>query len=119
MSNYIPKSQVSSKPRLVALSQWENEGGALKDPVGADLLGLQEPPFSTTELVHLRIRVIALENLLLALLVEGTEAQTALAKEFAAHILPREGHTPHPLTIHAAQQMLQLVQRAEQFKRSG
>ncbi len=36
----------------------------------------------------------------------------------AAYIPHGEGHTPHPLTIDAAQQILQLVKRAARFKRS-
>ncbi|MEO5883831.1 MAG: hypothetical protein ABIQ06_15545 [Caldimonas sp.] len=110
---------VPAGQRLAALSRWENEGGALEHPYLDGLASLGVPPLSNTELVQLRIRVVALENLLLALLAEGTDAQTTLAKEMAAYILPREGYTPHPLTIHAAQQMLQLVERAARFKRSG
>ncbi len=119
MSDSDSAFPVPAGQRLAALSRWENEGGALEqsDPEGLATLGV--PPLSNTELVQLRIRVVALENLLLALLAEGTEAQTTLAKEMAAYILPGEGHTPHPLTIHAAQHMLHLVERASRFKCSG
>ncbi|MDQ2737032.1 MAG: hypothetical protein M3Y55_19040 [Pseudomonadota bacterium] len=108
-----------SGQRFAALSRWENEGGALEHATLDGLASLGVPPLSNTELVQLRIRVVALENLLLALLAEGTAAQTTLAREMASYILPREGHTPHPLTIHAAQQMLQLLERAARFKRAG
>lgn len=108
-----------SGQRFAALSRWENEGGALEHADLDGLASLGVPPLSNTELVQLRIRVVALENLLLALLAEGTAAQTTLAREMASYILPREGHTPHPLTIHAAQQMLQLLERAARFKRAG
>jgi len=105
--------------RFAALTRWENEGGALEHADVERLASLAVPPLWNTELVQMRIRVVALENLMLALLAEGTEGQTALAKEMAAYILPREGHTLHPLTIHAAQQMLHLVERASRFRRSG
>ena len=110
---------VPAGQRLAALSRWENEGGALEHANLDGLASLGVPPLSNTELVQLRIRVVALENLLLALLAEGPAAQTTLAKEMAAYILPRDGYTRHPLTIHAAQQMLHLVERASRFRRSG
>jgi hypothetical protein len=119
MSDRVTPPQVPAAERLSALSRWENEGGALEDRTHDDLVDLEIPPVTNTELVHLRVRLIAAENLLLALLAEATEAQTAMATEMAAYILPREGHTPHPLTIHAAQQMLQLLERAARFKRAG
>jgi hypothetical protein len=57
---------VPAVKRLDALSRWENQGGALAqtDPEGLATLGV--PPLSNTEMVQLRIRVVALENLLLA-----------------------------------------------------
>ncbi len=119
MNDRVPRPQVAAAQRLTALSRWENEGGALEDRTPDDLVDLEVPPLTNTELVHLRVRLIAAENLLLALLAEGTQAQTAMAKEMSAYILPRDGHTPHPLTIHAAQQMLQLLERAARFKASG
>jgi hypothetical protein len=119
MSDSDAAFSVPAGQRLAALSRWENEGGALEHADLDGLASLGVPPLSNTELVQLRIRVVALENLLLALLAEGTEAQTTLAKAMAAYILPREGYFPHPLTIHAAQQMLHLVERASRFRRSG
>jgi hypothetical protein len=67
-------------------------------------------------LVQLRIRVIALENLVIALLAEASERQLGLAREMAAYISPRPGVTPHPQTIHAAAQMIDLVKRAGHFR---
>lgn len=89
------------KRRLMALSRWENEGGA-----GA--YGRQEPPpsfdafshvpeFTHTELVRLRMRVIALENLVMALFAGASSRQGDLAREMANYISPRPGFTPHPL----------------------
>jgi hypothetical protein len=70
------------------------------------------PHKTSTELVLLRVRVIALENLLIAVLAEGSDQQRQLAREMAAAISPRAGSTQHPLTIRAAQHMADLVDRA-------
>jgi len=70
------------------------------------------------ELVQLRVRVIALENIVISLLAQAPESQLALAREMALHISPRPGFTPHPITKHAAAEMNSLVRRAEAF-RSG
>lgn len=98
--------------RLAALARWENEGGALEHGTPASPPNLDGPPLTNTELVQLRVRVIALENLVMALLAEGTDARRHLAQEMVDYILPRPGHTPHRLTIHAANRMVQLVERA-------
>ncbi len=74
------------------------------------------PVAMETELEQLRVRVIALENLLIALLAQAPERQLALAREMAAYITPRAGATPHPLTLRAADEMLSLVDRAGQFR---
>jgi hypothetical protein len=69
-----------------------------------------------TECAQLRVRVIALENLLIALLAEAPERQLRLARAMAIHISPRPGFTPHPLTLRAADEMLSLVDRAGRFR---
>ncbi|MEP6873300.1 MAG: hypothetical protein ABI887_02965 [Burkholderiales bacterium] len=74
---------------------------------------------TNTELVQLQIRVIALENLVIALLAEGSDRQRALAREMAAYISPRPGFTHHRLTIHAAAEMVSLVNRAGAFRTDG
>ncbi len=68
------------------------------------------------ELVQLQVRVIALENLVTALLVGAPEGIAELAQAMAVAISPRPGATPHRLTIHAASQMVHLVQRSHQFR---
>jgi len=73
------------------------------------------PPLSNAELVQLRIRVIALENLVIALLAEASERQLALVREMSTHISPRPGFTAHRLTINAADEMLRLMDRAVSF----
>ena len=73
------------------------------------------PPLANAELVQLQIRVIALENLLIAMLAEAPARQLNLVREKAVHILPRPGFTPHRLTIAAATEMNSLVERAIRF----
>ena len=68
------------------------------------------------ESVQLRVRVIALENLVIALLAQSPERQRVLAREMATFIAPRPGYTPHPLTLRAAAEMRSLVDRADQFR---
>lgn len=64
---------------------------------------------TNAELVQLRIRVIALENLVIALLAGAPGQQLALAREMATYISPRTGFTPHPVTLRAADEMLSLI----------
>lgn len=75
-----------------------------------------EPDLTNTELVQLRVRVIALENMVIALLANAPRSQQALVREMASYISPRPGYTPHTLTIHAAEQMRSLVDRADRFQ---
>jgi hypothetical protein len=70
----------------------------------------------STECAQLRIRVVALENLVIALLAQAPQRQLTLAREMALHISPREGFTPHRLTLHAADEMRSLVDRASRFR---
>ena len=53
---------------------------------------------------------------MISLLAEAPDRQLDLAREMAAFILPRPGFTHHPLTIHAANQMIDLVTRAGHFR---
>ena len=104
-----------------ALSRWDDEGGALRDgPQDGAMSGeprlVEDHRLTNAELVQLRVRVIALENLVIALLAEGPDRQIAVAREMAAYISPRPGCTHHPLTIHAASHMIDLLQRAGCFR---
>lgn len=74
------------------------------------------PPLTNAELVQLQVRMIALENLLVALLAQASEEQREMAREMAAFISPREGFTQHRLTLHAAAEIISLVDRAERFR---
>ena len=74
-------------------------------------------PLTNAELMQLRIRVIALENLVIALLAEAPCRQMTLARGMATYISPRAGFTPHPITLRAADEMLSLVNRADRYLR--
>lgn len=74
------------------------------------------PALTDAELVQLRVRVIALENMVIALLANAPPGQQALAREMASYISPRPGYTAHSLTLHAAEQMRSLVDRADRFQ---
>jgi hypothetical protein len=103
--------------RQKALSRWDNEGGAgpAVTPV-ADKEQIPAPEMSNADLVTLRIRVIALENLLISLLATASDQQLELAREMAGYISPRPGFTHHPLTIHAATHMIDLIERSSRFR---
>ena len=106
--------------RAKALSRWDGEGGALPtgpaEGTGEHPSSPPLPKLSNAELVQLRVRVIALENLVIALLAEGSERQRQIARDMGVYIAPRPGFTPHPLTVHAAHRMADLVERAERFR---
>jgi len=77
-----------------------------------------DAPLTDAERVHLRIRVIALEGLVIALLADASGRQLALARGMANHISPRAGFSAHPVTLQAADEMLSLVDRAYRYPRS-
>ncbi|MHA6692722.1 DUF1971 domain-containing protein [Devosia sp. A449] len=120
MPDKIPDELTSSNQRQRALSRWDNEGGAVCPEPQAYVTSDQEnheyPPLTNAELVHLRIRVIALENLVIALLAEASDRQADLAREMAGYIAPRPGYTRHPLTVRAAEHMTDLIDRAAKFQ---
>jgi hypothetical protein len=106
--------------RQKALSRWDNEGGAgPQSPQASSMLSGVEadiPPLTNTELVQLRVRVIALENVMISVLAEASDRQLELVREMASYISPRPGFTHHPLTTHAATHMNNLVDRARHFQ---
>ena len=79
-------------------------------------LQTEVPPFTHAEISQMLIRVIALENLVITLLTAASDRQLDLACEMAIYIIPRQGITPHPLTIHASTHIIQLIERANYFK---
>ena len=113
----MPDSDLSQNPsniRQGALSRWDNEGGAIA--LATQGTHTDVPTMSNAELVQLRIRVIALENLMIAVLAEGTDRQRKAAHYMADYISPRSGFTHHPLTLQAADHMTDLVSRAVHFQ---
>ncbi|MBT2327037.1 hypothetical protein J7E62_32655 [Variovorax paradoxus] len=107
------------RQRDKALSRSESKGGAapgcrqegsIPGEVQTDV-----PPLTNAELVQLHIRVIALENLVIALLAEASDRQLELAREMAAYIAPRPGFTRHHLTVDGAAQMISLVRQSPTF----
>jgi hypothetical protein len=120
MPDKSPNFLDASQQRQMALSRWENEGGAGPHPLQEGLIAreLQSeiPQLTNAELVQLRIRVIALENLVITLLAQASDQQLRLARDMATYISPRPGFTHHPLTIHAADQMIDLIERAGHFR---
>ena len=109
-------AQNAAHSRHLAISKWENEGGTVLggrregSNNGATLCGV--PALMDTELVQLRVRVIALENAVISLLAQCSDRQLDLVRQMAAYISPRPGFTCHPLTVRAAAQMVHLVARA-------
>lgn len=103
-----------SELRRRALSSWDNEGGALASMPHGALADI--PDLTNAELVQFRIRIIALENLMIAVLAEGSDRQLHVAREMADYIFPRPGSTQHPLTVQAADHMADLVDRATHFR---
>ena len=95
-----------------ALSRWDNEGG--HQPKLDERLS-KDPEMTNTELVQLRIRVIALENIVLALLADQPTETYDKVRKMAKLISPRENATQHPLTIEAALHMNRFADRASRF----
>lgn len=123
----MPDNELQASERAtlhrMALSRWENEGGAEGNHLEGASAGVQAqtdvPPLTNAELVQLRVRVIALENLVVALLTDASDRQLDLVRDMAAYIRPRPGFTPHRLTIQASTEMISLVDRAGHFKTRG
>jgi len=87
-----------------------------EDHPTADHMPSDDPHLTNAELVQLRIRVIALENVAIALLSQADEACSDKVREMAAYISPRAGFTHHPLTLQAAAQMESLVDRSAHYR---
>ena len=123
MSDEIERKSDQSPLRQRALSRWENEGGAAECRTRSGVRGAKglavAPELKDAELIQLRIRTIALEGLVAALLAEATDQQLDRVRKMAAFISPRVGSTQHVLTIRAAAQIVHLVDRAVQFRQSS
>ena len=119
MPDQIPRTQSDAQRRLKALSRWDNEGGAGPDGPQEHSLDVDQsamPPLTNAELVQLRVRVIALENLMIMMLAKGDDQQLELARKMAAYISPRPGFTHHPLTTQAGLHIVELIDRAVHYR---
>jgi len=77
-------------------------------------LASEDSPLKNAELVLLHTCVIALENLVIALLAEAPDRQLTLARGMATDNSPRSGFTPQPdITLRATVEMLSLADRAD------
>ena len=65
---------------------------------------------------NLVVRLIALENIIVALLADAPESQSERMRDIARYISPRAGSTPHRLTIEAARNIEALVERAAHYR---
>ena len=98
-----------------AIGRWENEGGntAGRHPHER---GSVVGEISDAADGNLRVRLIALENIVVALLAGAPDSQSTLVREMANYISPRPDTTPHRLTIEAARNMIALIDRASHYK---
>ena len=117
----VTSAEVQEKEKVPPNSKtWPAHGGAGPNgPQEGSISGDMQSEvarLANAELVQLRIRVIALENLVIALLAEASDRQLGLVRQMATYISPRPGFTQHPLTVHAANHMVDLVERADHFR---
>ena len=119
---FMTDSQKANRERaqllFKSLSKGVDDGGAAPAQPG-QIPGEASPdglPLTNAELVQLQTRVIALENLVIALLADASDWQRELAREGANYIRPKAGRARHMLTTHAADLMDHLVQRSAVFR---
>lgn len=122
MSDHAAERLGESLQRQRALSRWDNEGGAETDAPQttphATEGQLPFPGMTDAELQALHVRVIALENLVIALLAAASDRELEIVDKMTHYISPRPGFTHHPLTLHAAGHMMGLIERAARFCKS-
>ena len=120
--DYAPsdRSAVAHTSHTEAFSAATSNARHSSPPARIETLNsLAQPPQVTwVEWDHLRFRVVALENLLVALLAEGTSGRLDRVREAACHVTPRRGCTDHPLTLLAAAQIVHIVERARHVKKN-
>jgi len=104
--------------RTSALARWDNEGGALSHPVPVKAPHVDVVHhLSDQEMVCLRSRVIALENVVIAMLAGGSHDQRAVVHDMALFVRPPLDEAQDRLTMHAADLMDHLADRATSFAR--
>ena len=105
-----------------AIGRWDNEGGSLRAGHG-DMQAPENPAtvvgeIGDAEAANIRVRLIAIENIIVALLANASDDRLELIREMAEFISPRPGMTPHRLTIEAARNMLAIIERAEHYRKN-
>ena len=122
MSNSKAKESERAQLLARAVSKWDDEeaeGKYSRVPPVSGALPTAALPLTNAEIVHLQVRVIAIENLLKVLLADATEEQLKLMRDVAGLITPQAGYTQHPLTIQAAACMMNLVDSAAHLRDLG
>ena len=117
MQEDIDRARAEAHER--SIGRLEEKGGAQPRP---DPHGVEQTvvgAIGDAEAANLRVRLVAIENILVALLAAAPESQLELIREMAAYISPRSGKTPHRLTVEAARNMLAIIERAEHYRRLG
>ena len=112
----LPREEIHRR----VIGRWENEGGSVRiwhRTTPAD----ENPPtvageIGDAEAANIRVRLIAIENIIVALLANAPDDRLELIREMADFVSPRPGMTPHRLTIEAARNMLAIVERAEHYR---
>ena len=102
-----------------SIGQLEEERGAQPGPAPREVGPTVVGAIGDAEAANLRVRLVAIENILVAMLAAAPESQLDLIREMAAYISPRSGKTPHRLTVEAARNMLAIIERAEHYRRLG
>ncbi len=122
MSDHGSEQLSEALQRQRALSRWDNEGGAETDGPQTDTHAVKEqapfPKAGDAEFGALHVRVTALDNLDIAMLAAASDRELETARNMASYISPRPGFTHHPLTLHAAGHMIDLIDRAARFRKA-
>ncbi|WP_265564121.1 hypothetical protein [Sphingomicrobium arenosum] len=73
------------------------------------------PPLDHSELVQMRIRLIALETIVTGLLCDISTQQRAAIEQLALTISPKDGGQRHPLTELAAADVRKFFERSDKL----
>jgi len=111
-------STSKSDGHIPTVSMWEETTAAGEHQAGV-WQASEEPKLTEADIIQMRVRVIALENLLISLMATASDEQLGLARQMAQYIAPRSGFTPHKLTVSASSTMVDLVERAERFRNAS
>ena len=117
MPTEMGKTSGCAAMQASAIGRCENEGGPDHASPHSETASTVAGEIGDAEEGNIRVRLIALENIVVALLAGASQTQHEAIGDIVRYILPREGKTRHRLTIEAARNMVALVERADQFKK--